>query len=53
MWVTRLAVRAKVAIAKVKWEAAPMANMDEGKEAGPSVTQDSAPTLNEIRLLGV
>lgn len=52
-WVTRLAMKAKVVVAKVKRTVAPMTDAGEGGQAGPSIAQENAPTVSENRSLGV
>lgn len=53
MWVTRAAMRAKVAVTKVRHAVA--STMDAGKEGKASlyVTQKRVPTPDEVCLLGV
>lgn len=53
MWITRLVLKAKVAMVKVKWMVAPMIRMVEGIKVRPSITQEGVPTLSEICLLGM
>lgn len=51
--VTKVAVKAKGAVFKVKWVVALVVDASEDREVGPSTAQESAPTFSEVRLLGM
>lgn len=41
-WMTRVAMKAKAVVTKVKWAVAPVIGASEGKEMRPSTTRESA-----------
>lgn len=51
MLVTKSTMKARAAIAKVKWAATPATGMGEGGEVRPSNAQESVPSTSEIHLL--